>query len=539
GWTKAVVCYFMGLINFKAQQAGIAIELVMLRPSFSFLTPTIDECGDSFRLSVGIIPEEYTDILIEGLKILNQVFYHLKTNRKKFDLMLPNDIYLRTPEYKAYLKEEKTEFPTTTLSLLLMERVEKTHQGKNAITNLVRTPEMQVALALHVYEALGKLADCNDKRLTTLFVESLRWGFQHVKVKKETLTVEYPNLETKTYEPFKDSKKIVDPDFWKIILHLSRTMYQGLVTEYSFPVAQKVKELAHQLNIDIEKLASEKKMNRLYYCLEKLNELLRVLSIIEPHDDIFEPCGSDSETEDKSEKIYGKKVIVGNGMRAIIIACNTAIGYFRKTSSREPNIFTYKMYYESREAFKLLKIKVSEIKENKTSAKLKADILMLDSNAVVKNPEEKLSPFEVANTITNNKILIVDSTSSTLPTYRRWIEFFKKNYRLNILFFVASGLKNEQFGADNNHYGTVRVFTRDKKLLNEIIDNIKNSDEKFIQVNVSHRRRRLIKQLGGVPRNSLILNSEGTTTSLMPMQISSTMPFLYRKQQSSAEGNRP
>lgn len=534
GWTKAVVCYFMGLINFKAQQAGIAIELVMLRPSFGFLTPTIDACEDSFRLSVGIIPAEYGDILVDGLKILNQVFSLLKNKREEFDLTLPDDIYLRTLDYKKYLDEKQVDLPATTLELLLAEKIEKTSAGKSAITNLVRTPGMQIALALYVYEELMKLSDFSDREFTHLFVKFLKWGFGHVKVKNDKLTVEYPLLE-KTYESFKDSKKITDPHFWELVSHLTRVMHQGLGKEYSFPLARKIKELSHQLNADIQTLMRQKKLNLLYYKLEKLNELLRVLSIIEPHDDVFDPCGSDSETEDEVKKIYGKKVIVGSGMRAIIVACSMAIDHCRKFKA-EPNIFTYKMYYESKEALKLLKIKALEIEKYKTKDKEKADILMLDSNAVVKIPEEQLSPFEVANKTMNNTVLIVDSTSSTLSTYRSWIDFFKNNRRLQILFFVASGLKNEQIGADNNHYGTIRVFTRDKKLLDEIMNNIKESGEEFIRVNVSHRRRRLVKQLGGAPRNSLILqNTESTSTFGMLMATPAVMEIKRSKSKVTAE----
>ena len=521
-WTVVIMCFFTGLMNFIAfKRENLPLELV-IRPSFSFFTPTMSETGESFRLSVGIIPEAYADVLVKGLMILNGVLTNLKTTPKKFDQKLPDDIYLYTPEYQTYFGQNKTQSPTLpkTILSLLAGKVEKDNSGKSAITNLVRTFAMQAALIMHFYQKLCQATnlDLDNQVYTHLFVETLGWGLNHAAVNKTHLSIEPPELQKIMIEPLSKSKEINEQKFWELIKNISKTLSQGLTTEYSLELAKRVKESGHRLNTKILKLAETKKIDQLYYNLEKLNELIHVQSIIEPYGDESDSYGSESDQGEDETNIYRKKIIVENGMASIIGACQGAIYHCAKMASPEKEhakILTYKLYFESKYAWKLLKLnpQVKEIKDflekiekNRTTNKREADILMLDSNPVITDGKECQPPLEIAINTLSNKVLIVDSTSSTLETYQKWVGLFKNKDHIEILMFVSSGLKNEQVCADNNPYGTIRVFARQVRALNDVLDYIK-SVKRPIRSNVSHYRRRLYKHLGGTPRNNLILKN--------------------------------
>ncbi|MBP9741783.1 MAG: hypothetical protein KBD37_00325 [Burkholderiales bacterium] len=100
-WVNIIISYFTALVNFHCYQKGLAIELER-RGGFGFVTPSIAETGCSFRISVGIIPLECANIIINCLKILEDSLQNIQQS-------LPFDVtttFYSSPEHLKYLEKQ-------------------------------------------------------------------------------------------------------------------------------------------------------------------------------------------------------------------------------------------------------------------------------------------------------------------------------------------------------------------------------------------------------------------------------------------------
>lgn len=116
---------------------------------------------------------------------------------------------------------------------------------------------------------------------------------------------------------------------------------------------------------------------------------------------------------------------------------------------------------------------------------------------------------------------------------------------VEIIFLVSSGLKNEQCGADNNPYGTLRIVTKNKDELNNIYemgckilkentscDSKPSSDVKAspnppsnIFPSRAHKIRKAYKRRGFVPRNIDFFRkdpSDDLDTAFQSLSVTST-----------------
>ena len=76
GWVNCVLGYFGGLLNFYAAKESIPIY-TLRRQSFGFLRTTLTDTKQSIRLSLGGLPEVYTNIVIDAIRHLEREMYGL------------------------------------------------------------------------------------------------------------------------------------------------------------------------------------------------------------------------------------------------------------------------------------------------------------------------------------------------------------------------------------------------------------------------------------------------------------------------------
>ena len=189
-----------------------------------------------------------------------------------------------------------------------------------------------------------------------------------------------------------------------------------------------------------------------------------------------------------------------NGMRAIWTAVIAATQYLQDRKMR-CNLCLDSSYYEAPLGLKLIcgLHDLTTISVVKNSSE--ANTLLFDLNACITNGNPNLD-----YRTDDNKILILDATSSSTDTVMTHVHRFAST-RAAILFVVDSGFKHQQIFSDKNQYGTIRVFTRDKKLCNQIYEKIKTIDPPLLS-SASHSHRRLMKKLGAVPTTSLFFKSK-------------------------------
>lgn len=507
GWVEILISFFVGMVNYAAQEKGIDIELVR-RSSFGFLSPTIAPCGQSFRLSLGLIPRDYADILIDGLKKLNATLtkideYSIDNTRHVLDVSLPQNYFLKDIRYQKYLESSSRQLAAPkaeNILQLVWAKVEK--GGKTAAVNLMRTALARDGLASEVYRLLGHSTTGNNLDYAAVLLNALRWGFSGVVLtaSNKNLTysrkteVRFPKILTKHTE-------IKDINFFKfietILVSINASLKSNALTDL-------IQASQTENNAAIKKCIDNKTVADIYYYLEMMNELSFSYSIATYEGHKLDDFGSESETEDVSENVeetvYAKKAIVRNGMRAILASLHAGSTHlypdYLVENSKKISLFIHGAYYETNNAVKL----IEKFSVEKTISKSK--IIVCDINACV-SAAKNLQTLSI-NELSNIKVMVVDVTSATCNQQNKSIENFKANKNLEILFLVSSGLKNEQSGKDRNPYGTIRIFTKDKSQLEKALLFIKNT-ETPIKMGFAHHCRRMMKDNGNIPRNNVIL----------------------------------
>lgn len=502
-WTEVVISYFVGLVNYTAHQHGLDVELVR-RSSFGFLTPTIAPCEQSFRINVGIVPTYYTEVLLTCLQTLNAVLSKLNQSFSKLKALglsmdLPPHCFIRSSNYPTYLGE-KTVPKVKNVLELAWAKVDK--GGKTGAFNLMRTPAGRDGLTAQVYNALKGASPTEIMNYSQIFVDALRWGFNKISVNGKTL-----NFDQTEAVIFKKVKKqhaqIKDKAFFKFIkIILKSVRFELLLNE--LPPGLLKNSFNETIKVIVHAIKNET-LENLYFRLEVLNELLFSKTIFNHPGEVKNCFGSDSEVDNKYRKLkqdfFGKKLIVRNGMRAILAALHSGACYLHPnylTQEAKPTLVLRGAYYETADAMKLLN-KFNIIKPATQSTE--AEILLYDTNACVTTGQDlpKL-PKQILSSI---KVLIIDSTSASIEKYNYWFKMFQKYPNIQVLFFASSGFKNEQLGADKNPYGTLRVFTKDEQVQSKIIEFIKKT-EAPINSSISHHYRHLMKRLGHIPTNHSI-----------------------------------
>lgn len=512
-WVNLIASVLVGYVNYEAYAAGLPIELIR-RSSFGFLTPTISATAESFRISVGLIPRVYANILISSLRNLDTVLQMLKRDTTP----TPAEVFYGSEKHKKYLgKKYPPKMPDTVpLTQLLFEQVEK--NGKTTVQNIARTAYARDGISVATFTHLAQ----NHSEYPQAFLSGIKWAISKIFIKTGTRpTLSFAQEFDISYGlKFPKTASIVkERFFWEAIqniINAARSLKAPLLKQ----AIARLENCAQTLNIDL-----------LYYHLEFLNELIFITALQNAREKEYgDGYGSDSSTEDaisqpgskKTTRIYAKKLIVHNGMRAILSAISAAASYLEPKKS--VNVFLQGAYYETTPGVEIsnglghMNVKVT----NLLSA---AHIVVRDLNPCITTgtpmPAEDYSAL-------GSKIVILDSTSATEQQVHQYLAWFSESRSL-LLFVVDSGFKHQQMGADKNQYGTVRIFTKDRKLREQIYTQMKK-DEPPVLSPTSHELRQTHKKLGNVPTTqayfrpkvprTLIFTEEPLTTPVQPQLFS-------------------
>lgn len=501
-WVEFLISVFTGMINYYAYEQNIHIELER-RSSFGFSTPTICETGESFRISMGLVPEIYANIITATLHKLDELISSLHKSRIK----VSPEIFYGKKIHEDYLGKNIS--PINNLLHVLFLPVE-TKSGLG-VRNITRTSYARQGLSMVMFNKLQQGGSPLEG-----FAKALSWSVKKIDVKPNGYRVVDGERELKYSLKFDCSedvkysqvfnKKCIaldDKAFWALIHDLVNNVrkVKKIISKKKSANSNKLQDLYVELELRSKKITAEniesKQLQYLYYNLEMLNEIIFAISLLEKSfENTDDGYGSDSECEGEIEEthLYAKKIITHNGMRAIWCALIAASRYLSDQKLKQ-RVFMKTAYYEVEKGFKKL-ISLHDIDGitivNNTS---EASILIHDLNACV--TDGSINPDY---TLTNaNKVLILDVTSSTASQVKTHLKRFSES-RAAVLFLVDSGFKNQQLGADKNQYGTVRVFTKSKKSTDKIYDNMLKDEEPILSM-TSHVLRRNMKQIGVVPTN--------------------------------------
>lgn len=510
GWTQLLISFFVGLANYKAQKLGLPIELVR-RSSFGFLTPTIAPCHQSFRINVGVIPPEYIVILTECLETLNAVlniFSNKELHKKKLLLTLPEKGFLSQEQKIAYEEYKGEQLKVNDILQLVHSDVTKPHghtgDARTGAVQLVATAEARMSLTIIVHNELVRTDTAieNIYRYANAFLKALQWGFGECNVMNDTLSFDKStcNIRLLTFESAANPLIIKDENYFKII----GEKIALVIKRYTAIKGNKLDDVETTIINVIGESLTKKDIGLFYYNLEKLNEMI-FAKTISFNADRVDPYGSDScddeEELQQGQRIYHKKAIVNHGMMSIMRSIEVAAEYLTSKGHKRIEMFFHGIYYEVEGAFGKLKkqLKEKQIIIVKIDNPADADIIIYDINPCVTSDV----PFEKLD-LPTSKIWIADTTSATVQMQSAELEKYRHSKNTEALFLVSSGLKNEQMGADKMPYGTIRFFTKDKKILEDLTARLRGGKE--LTSGLPHNYRRMMKVLGFVPRNRGIVN---------------------------------
>lgn len=486
-WTNLVICLFTALVNYSAYSNSIPIELVR-RSSFCFpSTPAIAPIENSIRLSPGIVPIQYATLLIQCVETLNLLLAHLCQTTYQ----MPQNIFYYTSAYQTYLGQQEISLSIFNLLQFLFLKVEKGTTGQLTVQNLMRTAYARQRITAEIFNQLIALPP-DTKDISPAFVSILCWAIQQIQIVGGKLSFQQtaPIQYNASFQQLKSVNIIDDKNFWQTWNIILERL--GLTEQYH-------KEDFSQF----QKSITSQNILTLYFNFEKVIEHMFEHAILTREEHQYgDGYGSNSEDEDEIEgtRLYSKKVIAHNGMRAIY----GALLGLREARLIDPSylirILNVNSYYEVESGLKELPAlhnATGQITVVKTSTE--ANVILFDLNACITDNDKNQQDQNVFQN-SGNKVFILDSTSTTNNRCRKHLELIIRNSLRNCptIFFVSSGLKHEQLGLDRNHYGTIRIFSPDKKLLEGIYAGIKKH-EKPVLSDVSHALRRKMKTAGCVP----------------------------------------
>jgi hypothetical protein len=526
-FSKFVMSYYTGLVNRVAVENGMN-TLMTQRQSFGFATPSIADTADSFRVNLGMMPPKYTAVHLKAMELLNVELTKMMDNDGEFargvESKIPNyDSYLRTSvtkddededsgnesddESDASDESEEVQHSAndeTDWRKFAFSKIEKSTAGKTGIQNITRN---QWNL-----DNVNQMA-FNGKSLN----DSLKTNLANIHVddkgKKLTSIGTGKNLYKKPEDRDAIDSHLPDLDTGSLdnhfgeLLQSHREKLTGLLDR--FPDQK-------ELNTQFKKLVDDltPQNSGLAYHYDLINDYLALYAAIDldrnPSGNevrgigskpVEESYGSESEAEDFAgdtrlkRKLKVKKIIANSGMDAIY----SAIEHEIDKSGKNLVIDKKSVYYELDNKYIKAYASTSEDKPNATK------LLLMDANPAVTQAGQATSDLSELDS-SNAKIWVIDTTSSTQTQMQEIVDKFRTNTnKPERLYLVSSGFKNEQWGADKNSYGTVRIIT-DSDREGDIDDAIKKyrSTHKPT-VEVAHAYRRLLKDLGFVPRDEEIL----------------------------------
>ena len=485
GWVNFLLSYFTGLVNYNAYKIGLPIELGR-RGSFGFILPTVSPTGASFRISMGIVPKNYIDLLIEVLVIFDKALTTIIDNTLDF-AELPDDTFYYSKKHKNYLNKKYPDVKPKDALQLLWAQVEK--NGQTTVQNITRTAFARDGIACAAFNACIEQKKLDPE---AAFNQALLWAIENIDVTNNKLSFNQTNVFEYSKKLSESAYLTKDEDFWQLIKLIHDRIHE-LDDETTRACLQQVATCI-----------KEQTLQNLYPAFELLHNAIFIYSInTRDEEDYGDGYGSDSETEDDPEnpKLFAKKIITHSGMRAIwgaISACNNRVSKIR--------IYLQEAYYEVPLGIHMIKLleewnSVTVVKEIS-----KANVIMYDINACITNEQAIQDRLTINDLTEERKYIILDATSASSSQVRKFLPLItNENSRAHTLLVVESGFKNQQLGGDKNPHGIIRIFSRDKKRRDEFYSAIKKIEKPVVSP-TSHRYRHQMKLFGATQSNQAILS---------------------------------
>ncbi|CAN8021466.1 unnamed protein product, partial [Ixodes persulcatus] len=486
GLYEIAIAYFVAMTNKIADSNNIPIELVN-RSSFGHNTPSVSEIITAFRINIGIVPEIYAEVLVESLINLNDEFLVPLLN-SSFHFML-NPIQIKhindgVSKYNDLQKEKLASHSVSTWSEnedLIKVLMKVCHPGGRKIYDqIVKEKKYVDILTNYVSEELEQ----SRPNLASPLIKMLGHLSYFEKAAFDTTEDDYSNISLREFPAEENPRISEDLLFWRIM------------RDVAFALDAKG---THELSEAIRK----RNLNGLYSSLEKANlEFIRNSG----YQDAEDGCGSDSDCEVKCEPVlYSKKVIVATGMRAINLAhflsidCLRQLGFKHRTDAE-------KMYFETKEATNSVRDACSSLDLHNSQSQHRGDatIRYVDLSYCAASGPENINLRDVLKRTSKDDVVVFDYTSTNTENINMAVNLFIT--KVEVILLVNSGLKNEQLGADMNPYGTIRIVSKDRRLLTELYLALKNVLERRDEIlpKQLHRIRKAYKNVGAVVTNEAI-----------------------------------
>ncbi|AVR98568.1 hypothetical protein C9I28_25245 [Pseudoduganella armeniaca] len=501
-FNEFLMSHYLGIVNAEAAKMGLNTATVE-RSSFGHLTPSVAATGDSFRINLGMMPPAYAEAHVQALKILDQELSSFKASLGNGHSVDRNKFALSS--HSGDLGKAGD------ILQLAFTRAEST--GKTLMTNTVRTLKNRNAVDGGSYHKhmQGGTPNPIGETLAELF-SNISFTAKGDKVTMST------TANPTSYDVAADGARLVAGDE-RMDVDIPvppalATSYGSYLDKFSQQFAdiananagpdgsthEHMKAVASTLHVGNPDIATALDLSNqmlMVHTLEKMQA--RAAEGAESADLGY---GSGSDIED--DTITGSKLIVHNGMRSLLGATDSARALLVGGGSGKVGIAYDHPYYETPDAIKKTKIDVKDVKTKHATA----DIVIKDINACVTNATPGSGRNSVASDFPAAKAWIIDATSATTSQMHNVYQQFKDADNAELLYFVSSGLKNEQAGADQNNYGTVRVFAKsadisEEPVVGKVMGAIAETDKGLAQF--SHEHRRTMKAMGLVPTNSSIV----------------------------------
>lgn len=490
-WVDFLLSYAVGLINFAAFQQNLPIETER-RGGFGFHMPTVAPTNESFRISMGIVPQAYVTLLVDVLIDLDKLLTSLAKN--DLDLPeLPDDTFYASALHLKYLNKKYETPDLADLVELLWAQTEK--GGQTTVQNIMRSSYARDGIS----EVVFRYGYDNDAMHPAMaFNCALLWATEKIYVQKSRSSLTFETQNDLSYPTRFNNlpSKCEDNDFWDLI----RMIYTR-VSSLEDPMTKAC--LA-----SIQEAIQTKNLQHVYANLDFLNEAIFSYSLVSSSPEAEEygdAYGSDSDEEGEVNDIQlcAKKVVTHSGMRAIwasLIALKSNLG--------ELKVYLQNAYYETPLGLKIIAklegiVNCKVVKQ--TSA---ANVIIYDLNACITNGCNH--EVDLNNLQKTKRYMILDATSATTDKIHKYLSLLTSG-RARALLVAESGFKNQQLAGDKNPHGIVRIFCKETKLRDELYKKVKESEQPITSAE-SHRYRHLMKSVGATLSNKAIL--EGSNDNI-------------------------
>ncbi|XP_047135855.1 uncharacterized protein LOC105847327 [Hydra vulgaris] len=481
-WYKVAMSYYVAITNYNADITNIPIELVV-RSSFGHVLPSVDSINNAFRINIGIVPIQYIYVLVTSLSLLGEVLQVLQCHAIDENVIKKQN--KKIEDYNSRTKNKKNdELPCWEKKLFVTLNLIGDRSNKGVIAQITRKKSYTDLLIDLVIKELYNRKNCYALPI----IEMLKNIIYDQKIYLDKkMQQEFTMLNKRFY----NTKIIKDRIFWEFLMDV------GKVLDFQ--------------NKHLLRHIESQNIYGLYANLEETNVNFICNSGYQNCEDGF---GSDSDFdgEDEDLNFYIRKITVSTGMRAINLATFLSLYYITKI----PNVTTYRlaarhMYYETENAVDevinvfsdfsdLFKVPTKEKSKSGSTQENCANICFFDLNFCnsLKLEDNIESLLESCS---RNYPIIIDYTSATTEKIRSSVLKCLKNTKVVLL--VNSGLKNEQFSADINPYGTLRIIAKERKLMLELYALARGALEmsKEILPSASHQIRKAYKDAGFVVTN--------------------------------------